>query len=507
MKNMKKSIYAAFYIAFALLLARCSLKSKEVGKPAMPEGFFDEAVTGDITLYCYEPYIKAYLEKAERLFERTYPGSDVHIEVFSAVPKIITGYDENGEAFNSDAPAGETAARNAVNDYKTRLNTELMSGKGPDIILADVISYYKYADNGALLDMAAYMEQDPGFNKDGYRQSVLDAVRYKDGQYIFPIGFSFDFLAYDASLFTDAEKAELAGSRKFTYERLIDAAKDAFERNGGAYMFGMTGNLQAGLSMYDALMEIAYSSFVDLPGKKAYFDDGRFAALLESVKEYAGAGYIKQSVSDKELMFWAFDSGMTEGEKSVMTGIDMSERFFYKRLGVDALPQYFGKDYGGGEYWPGMGKTDDDVVAGVFAGDDGSVNVKVEYAFVINANCENKRAAWEFVKVLAGEEMQTARELWMPPVNVGAFEKVAKRDMLGDMYAKESDVTQGKREAYEGYMACVEEFTSLLNACPFRDDVVDDMIAEEVRQFFDGRKSAENVASVLQNKVNLYLSE
>jgi len=498
-----------FAIIMALLITGCG-KTAEEAAP-VPEGFFDEPVTGEITVYCYQYYSQQYLEKAERLFEETYPGTDVKIQMFSAMPEIKIGYDEDGNAFGYADQLDEDAQRNAINDYISRVNTEMMSGKGPDVIATDVMPFYKYAENKALLDMAPYMEADPAFNKADYRQSLLDAVRYKGGQYIFPIDFLFVYLAYDASLFTDDEINKLKASDAFTFEQLIDIAKDAYQRNGDTYMFGLTGNMQPS-NMFSCALEMYYASFVDIPNKKARFDDGRFAALLTSIKEWTDAGYIKKSVADGELSSWTLSSEMSDEQKITMTGIDITERFFYKRMNSAYLLEYFDANFDRWVWQAGMGNTDNDVVAGMFADYNGNVNISYGQAYAINENSANKRAAWEFIKILAGEQMQCELELWLPPINIKAFEKVAKWELTGSdaMYTRnpdENEIPEGKQEAYDNYLACIDRLSNLINACAVHDATIDQMINEEVTYFFDGTKSAEDVAKVLQNKANLYLSE
>jgi len=356
------------------------------------------------------------------------------------------------------------------------------------------------------------MDGDPGFNKDDYWYNIFNAARYKDGQYIFPVSFLFPYLAYDASLFTDDEKNKLAASDTFTFEQLIEIAKDASQRNGDTYIFGMTGNMQQNIGMFNNIMELYYASFVDIPNKQARFDDGRFAALLESIKGWADAGYIKKSVPDSDTLFWGMSADTTDEQKITMTGIDITERFFYKKLNSEALLPHFDRNYDRWIWQAGMGNADSDVVAGMLADYDGNVNISYGQAYAVNESSANKRAAWEFIKLLANEEMQTALELWAPPINIKAFEKVTKWNLIGadEAYTRgsgEPEIPEGKQEAYDNYMACVDRLSSLINACAVHDAIIDAMINEEVTHFFDGTKSAEDTAKVLQNKVNLYLSE
>lgn len=46
-----------------------------------------------------------------------------------------------------------------------------------------------------------------------------------------------------------------------------------------------------------------------------------------------------------------------------------------------------------------------------------------------------------------------------------------------------------------------------LKTCPYTDPQVMEMVVTEAHSFFVGKASAEDVAHVIQNKVNFYLKE
>jgi hypothetical protein len=62
-------------------------------------------------------------------------------------------------------------------------------------------------------------------------------------------------------------------------------------------------------------------------------------------------------------------------------------------------------------------------------------------------------------------------------------------------------------EGLENYRTAVEKLSDSINTFVIQDTSVNDMIASEVQYFFDGSRTAQEVARVLQNKVDLYLNE
>ena len=59
----------------------------------------------------------------------------------------------------------------------------------------------------------------------------------------------------------------------------------------------------------------------------------------------------------------------------------------------------------------------------------------------------------------------------------------------------------------EKWVNATEELSAQINTYIYRDSTVDDMIRAEVALFFDGTKSAHEVAAALQSKASLYLNE
>jgi len=268
----------------------------------------EEEVAGEITVSGYIDNLEL-LNNAVMYLHRKYPDVKVNIDVYSI-----------SHPTNADDSQERT-------DYLTRLNTELMSGGGADIIQADIFPFLKYADRGYFEDMRTFMDLDTGFNKEDLRMNFLDAVTYKGGIYIFPLSGNFDFFAYDASLFNNEETGVLSAKEAFAFSELTDIAKDAFERNNRAYnMFGLTGvSYQDRFSIIPLLLTENYASFVDIPNKQAHFTDGRFESFLSSITEYCDKGYIKR-VSEINDLYISGNLIITPDAPNP----NPDERFFYK---------------------------------------------------------------------------------------------------------------------------------------------------------------------------------
>jgi hypothetical protein len=62
-------------------------------------------------------------------------------------------------------------------------------------------------------------------------------------------------------------------------------------------------------------------------------------------------------------------------------------------------------------------------------------------------------------------------------------------------------------QALTQYKTAVEKMSDSINCFVVRDTSLNEMIASEMQYYFDGSKTADEVARVLQNKADLYLNE
>ena len=486
-------------------------------------------IEGAITISCYEAMTyQSFLEQAARSFEDQYPGTKIEIITGGSMPEIRTQQSEG----RMMAMVQNIDNQQEKDDYVNKLNTEIMGGKGPDIIALDVVPYYKYADKKQLVDLSQYLASDAAFNSSDYAMNVFDATKYKGGQYLFPIDYTFDYIAYDTSLFPQFPndvKMSLSEAIEATTAKALESGHKIF---GLASYTGMSMR-GSGADMFSALFLQDYDLYVDVANKKVNLDNGRFVELLENIRSYEEKGLINPAnvmdiQGERELNLSALQQ-------------NRQERYYAKKNNSFSLINLYTRNLGnttmgfviGGT---GMGDTSNDEFAGLLANERGDVLLSYAMGFGINSNSKNKATAWEFLKFLAGEEMQSSG-LTAPgaiPVNKEARATLATMHITGEAMQKrmenmESGIGGGLRASINGenppeivvdtelslpqenalanYLEDIERFTNQLNKFAIRDDKIDDMIYQEVRHFFTGEKSAAEVVSNVQSRANLYLNE
>jgi multiple sugar transport system substrate-binding protein len=439
---------------------------------------------------CYDSTWRNFLEEAAAMFREQHPGSRIEVQTFSAMPEIRSS--DSGNTRTSlvqirDDPQGRAA-------YISRVNTALMAGEGADIYGMDILPIHLYVEGGQLENLENLMAADP--LRDDCRLNILQAARYRGGLWFLPVDYSFGYYAYDRSLIPPAPDF---GTRKsLDLGMLADMAIPLF--SDGAKLFNLYDHVPGSLGgLFKELLDEQYFYFVDQERKRANFNDGVFAGLLETVRNYAETGFVLQSTAGRAERM---DPAVRE-----------TERYFFKINSNAALVTQYGRLSGRRMMirTPGSsgGIEDDDEIAGIRANGDGAVPFNFSQAYGINAHARNKQGAWEFLKFLLSEEIQGSAALSSTtlPLNNRAREAKAERVFSGAYMGQGQALDRRQRELLEAYRTAVEELSDQINGYVVRDTLIDDMIASETRYFFDRSRTAEEVAAVLHNKVNLYLNE
>jgi len=388
-----------------------------------------------------------------------------------------------------------------------------MSGGGPDILAMDVLPIQQLARSGMLEDLSAYMDADPSFERADFRTNIFDAAEIDGRLWFVPLDYSFEFYSFDSTLIPAGQAAAFGPGNAVSTRQLLEIGSPLHD--GSAMLFDQPGFISFGGpagrrgGMFRTLLREDFASFVNLENRTAHFDDGRFAQLLTSLREYAERGYFPPAVG----------GDMPDITEMMRTWQENpTERVFYKGNSSGMLMMDFMRDLteGGLRMVGGGGGTitEDDMIAGVAANTNGSVPFTFTQGYAINSNSQNTRLAWEFIKFLLSHEMQTSPGIFgiSRPVRLSATQPRAEMFFYsmahGTFGMGQSEPLTGEaRQAMYAYLETAELMAAQINSLNIRDAVIDDIISDEVALFFDGSKSADEVAASLQNRVQLILSE
>lgn len=236
--------------------------------------------------------------------------------------------------------------------------------------------------------------------------------------------------------------------------------------------------------------------FIDWGNKTCYFNSEEFIKLLEEIKGYSRKNY------------------------SSLTGLTLAEQLEQNLLLVEWFSLSWDRNM---ENYKSMRDSVLEFceVAG-FPNEDTIVKYDMSHQqmFAINAGSENKEIAWEFIEYILSEEYQTEvqtgiiKDMYFP-ARVDVLEAALNAEITE--YRDENVYYKNKftDEQMHGVGAFTEEdkqfILDLVNNCycdgAMHSANISTIINEEVNYFFQGTKTAKEVAEVIQSRVSLYLME
>ncbi|MCL2479119.1 MAG: extracellular solute-binding protein [Treponema sp.] len=496
---MKRLFFVFFMIAAASAAVFAGGASSGASAQKGPDsGFFSRPIKGEITVSAYDSMMyKSYLEEAAKAFEAKYPGTKVNVDTFSAMPEIKNMDQGNMRATTVQAQ-NDTQGRA---DYISRVNTNIMSGTGADIYAIDVLPLTKFVGSGTLENLDPYMTADPQFNSADYRQNILDALHYKNGIWFLPMDYTFNYYVYDSTLVPQQLAPQFGADKVWSADQLFKLGIPLY--NGNYRLFNAVDYFRGQGGMFNQLLNENITSFLNLETGKPNFQDGKFAALLSSVTDYAQKGYIPKGVTGQQ----------NAGQVMQMSMQAPTDRFYFKLNGNVSLISLFSRGTGRVTRIASAGSSagieDNDEIAGIEANADGTVPFSFNQGFGINSQSKNKETAWAFIKFLLSKDMQLSTNLMsfgLPINNDARFDK-AELMFSGAAMGVNMPINDQIRQSIDNYRKAVEILSDSINSYVVKDSSLNDMIAQEVQYYFAGSRTADEVAAVLQNKADLYLSE
>ncbi len=391
-----------------------------------------------------------FMEMAVMKFQEANPGIVVDLKYYTSMGETMTQQTEDGGTLvvseNTD-PGGEK--------YIKTINTELMSGAGPDIIETFYMPVGKFADNGFLCDMDRIIRQDTEFDSSSYYGNIINGMKYKGGLYTMPVAFTVDLMYAKFILPKEAV------SNGLTLEAFFDTAGEVLKAHGAKDSFVLYQDAEA---LFRNMLRRYYGEFVKADTRECDFTSGRFVRLIELIK----------SAEDRKLFF--------NTRKNTNTDTGWENLFF---LMEDQNDTNCLRDL------KSPGESDNTYTIPSMDGES-TVYANIFKEYGINNNSKSKGAAWKFIKFLISEEMQTSPELYFFPVNKDAMARKIEMEKV--------DGTNVELTADDPVFSNISVYDN-------QNWQITEIIMEETRKYFDGQRTSEETARILQGRVDLMVKE
>lgn len=384
-----------------------------------------------------------FLSIAAEKFMELYPDVKVTINIFKG---------ENNEQ--------------SVENYRTYLNTKIMTGKAEDIIFTTQLPVEKYIEMNVFEDLNHYISTTQNINNDNYFMNVLESGKDEKGEiYYIPYMSAIEAVNFDNRLEKESglsmeNKNSISFTAATTYARqLIDKTS---QKNSFITQMGIE-------SYTNYLIKDNLEVFVNTKKKEVNIDTNEYRDLISQVDELVNGKYFAETGK-----------------------IDYYNTDYYLALTVNPAPQaaYFNLTHG---QYSGNALPLGDIA--------GNVYTNVNYCMGINSESESKELAWEFMKFLISDDIQNLPSIYGLAVNKNAFRSSVER-----YYNYYSDGESGSVDIEE-YEALLIKWINQINRCSNLDPVIENYFVEENKKYFEGKQTSKDTAVHLQKKIYQYFNE
>lgn len=456
---------------------------------------------GQLIRYTYDPNVPTVPENLVTVYS---------LEEWNSVRQAIAQYQtEHPDTFVKYEVAFSGADAKNREDAVKKLNTELMAGKGPDVIILDELPAKSYIEKGILADLKPHIDGLTG--EAALLPNMVEAFTQNGGVYMMPVSFALPMMG--------GRKADVEGVTDYT--SLADTMERLRKENPDAGIC----DFFSGESTVRQFLPVGATAFADASGKideallRAYLSDTAriYKAANEGLPDYLKEQYANQKTYYKE----------SASERS----------YYYHHLGAVGQSTY---DFlmGDGMFTAGMlydtydyqrvmslyhvdGFSDE-----VFQFFDGmSEGVLVPSILVgLNASSVHQKEAEQFFDVIMGTQVQSLLfEGFM--TNQKALEeqlspqwKVMQNGGMDVDYGEVSSSVggstgDGREYSMNIYMPTKEEYQTLYDHClkvrtPYvADSVVEDAVISVGGQYLDGYLTLDEAVQKIMTKVEIYAAE
>lgn len=364
-------------------------------------------------------------------------------------------------------------------EYRERLNTELMAGKGPDILCG--FGYYTkdYMNKGLFVNMDEMIKKDKEFDSNDYYLSLIDGSRYNGELYALPLTYLFECFVVNEGLLNE-KGIEIP--EDWTWRDFYHIAEKIRKSFSDRECYMLPKLVNGWMPLYLMItQDIDY--YIDREKKIARFDTQEFIDTLKMYEFIEGQGLIHPDIDEASFI-------------ESPNRIDTSNILFFLNSGTRIY-------YGASDWLSEAFKNGFRILPAPKGIHTGTIFFQGQNIY-INKSTKYKDECWEFIKYLLSEEIQKQ----LAERNDYVINKKADDCGLESLREYQSKHPgEFKHAITDDEIGQIRNIiNNALNKSRFYDEL-GAIIEKELISFMDNKKSAEETAKAIQNKVQLYLDE
>ncbi len=363
-----------------------------------------------------------------------------------------------------------------------QMNTDIVSGNCPDLIDLSSTNMQQYISKGILADLYPFMDADEEIHREDYLENILQAYEVDGKLYALPSRFYINTIMGKQSVFGDR--------KSITLDELMEKTANLPE-DVELYEYATKDSIL----MWNTMMNM--DQYVNWSTGECKFNSEEFIKALEFANRF-------EKEMDYEEDGMSTPAKLREGKLLMMNSSISSVQEYQMYAAMFGEPITF----------VGYPTTKEN---GSFISNGGTL-------LTISAKSPYQDGAWQFVRENLTKEEQEKENNGVGfgfPVMKSALEKQFAKDMEEEYYEdvdgskqKQPKTTWGYDDfTVEIYAATEEEVAVVRNLIDTVDTVyqydeqIRQIITEETAAFFEGQKSAKEVADVIQSRVQIYVNE
>ena len=350
----------------------------------------------------------------------------------------------------------------------TQMNLDILSGSAPDILALPIkFSLGLYAQKGVLEDLYPYIDADETLARETFLPNILTAYENDGKLYALPVSFELSTLM--------GAKSVLGEETGWTVDEMIAFADSC---DPGSSIFAKASKT----GVMEVCMTANWDKFIDWENKESGFDREEYKKILEFCNRFApDESYVENA---------KYRQRIAEGDMFLFTA-----------------NLYSGTD--GGLYSSLFGE---EVVFKGYPTEDGCGSLLMSYTTTaINARSQHKESAWKFVSsllqpdVFEGNTMVRGFSVRQDVLEKQLAECVSEVAQIP--YSIGEDFTVELKPATQEFADELRDLIESADTISNYDYSVMSILVEEAGMYFSGSKTADQVADVAENRIQMYLNE
>lgn len=376
---------------------------------------------------------------------------------------------------------------NKIDEYMIKLSGEVMAGEGPDVVFFNsysIGSIYKLINIGVFTNLEPFINNNKDFDIEDYNTKVLECGVFDKKRLFIPFDYKISVFSSTKEVLKENNiNIDTEGFTSNDFFKKIDPYILSIQQKKDKYLF----------SSVLPLGEYVFSSgisLVDYKNKRVFFDDQEFEELIKSYKKIykmsAQNGirekYLNQEydmLKDRDTLFinggYAINPNDLMFSNSLVTGLLGETEVIYP--------------------WP------------KYNGSKKYVAI-VDNCLAINNNSENKKNAFDFIKVALSQKIQEDNNMHNLPVNDRAKNNLITKNKT----RQEERIIYNDRDIVLKPIPdeLLTNYTKIINnieSCSYIDCYIEGLMYQALVPYLEDKASLENSIKELKNKTMLYLNE